>query len=430
MFENSNQFPSRARGTEEKNSSEEIIAPVDSVDEKREDPAPDQEDDILSGRIHTMPHKFHVGKGEGGRKNKLLIIAIIVIAIIILGILAAFLFQKIINPQAQTNSTQNLNVSNNNQNVNNANQNENKNLNGNLNQNVNQNQNSNQNTNQNNNQNVNNANQNTNLNANTNSNRNLNFNVNAPLPSSTDSDRDGLTDKEEEELGTNAQKPDSDSDGYSDGLEVASGYNPLGSGTLTSSSAIKIYTNDDYNYTILYPQNWLSQATNNNNKEVLFTADTAEFVEVLVILNPTSLTAKEWYLSQFPELNSQDLTTVTTWEGEEGIISPDGNTVYLGSNDYLYGITYNTGTKAEANFRKTFEMMYKSFKVLPEGITNTNLNTNSNQNLNLNQNNNSNLNSNSNLNTNSNQNLNYNSNSNNNSNSNSNLNSNANNLSI
>jgi len=42
-----------------------------------------------------------------------------------------------------------------------------------------------------------------------------------------DRDQDGLSDEEERALGTDWQKADTDGDGYTDGVEVASGYNPL-----------------------------------------------------------------------------------------------------------------------------------------------------------------------------------------------------------
>ena len=42
-----------------------------------------------------------------------------------------------------------------------------------------------------------------------------------------DSDQDGLTNQEEKMIGTDPYKSDTDSDGYSDGAEVQSGYNPL-----------------------------------------------------------------------------------------------------------------------------------------------------------------------------------------------------------
>ncbi|MEW6407547.1 MAG: hypothetical protein AB1465_02545 [Patescibacteria group bacterium] len=42
-----------------------------------------------------------------------------------------------------------------------------------------------------------------------------------------DEDGDGLTLEEEEKYGTNPKNPDTDYDGYSDGLEIAAGYDPL-----------------------------------------------------------------------------------------------------------------------------------------------------------------------------------------------------------
>ncbi|PLX26445.1 hypothetical protein C0581_04540 [Candidatus Parcubacteria bacterium] len=48
-----------------------------------------------------------------------------------------------------------------------------------------------------------------------------------------DSDGDGITDRVEiDTYGTDPTKPDSDGDGYWDGLEIISGYNPLGDGKL------------------------------------------------------------------------------------------------------------------------------------------------------------------------------------------------------
>ncbi len=42
-----------------------------------------------------------------------------------------------------------------------------------------------------------------------------------------DRDQDGLSDEEEKALGTDWQNPDTDGDGYTDGVEVSGGFNPL-----------------------------------------------------------------------------------------------------------------------------------------------------------------------------------------------------------
>jgi hypothetical protein len=48
----------------------------------------------------------------------------------------------------------------------------------------------------------------------------------------TDSDGDGLSDLRERAMGTDRFNPDSDGDGYADGIEITNGYNPAGEGEL------------------------------------------------------------------------------------------------------------------------------------------------------------------------------------------------------
>lgn len=58
------------------------------------------------------------------------------------------------------------------------------------------------------------------------------FNQKATVDANKDTDRDGLTDLEELQYGTDPNKRDTDGDGYYDGEEVDGGYNPLGPGLL------------------------------------------------------------------------------------------------------------------------------------------------------------------------------------------------------
>ncbi|MFA5106875.1 MAG: thrombospondin type 3 repeat-containing protein [Patescibacteria group bacterium] len=55
-------------------------------------------------------------------------------------------------------------------------------------------------------------------------------------PVNDDADRDGLNSENELLYGTESNKADTDGDGYSDGIEVFDGYNPLGQGVLTNTS--------------------------------------------------------------------------------------------------------------------------------------------------------------------------------------------------
>lgn len=179
-----------------------------------------------------------------------------------------------------------------------------------------------------------------------------------------DTDNDGLTDEEEKIFGTAPDKPDSDNDGYVDSLEVDNLYNPLGFKPvrLIDSGRVQIYLNPTYNYSIYYPQSWIPQALDANNKDVMFTAETGEFVEVLVEDNPLKMSAVDWYLGQSPGVAALQLESFQTKEKIEGIKSPDGLVAYIPFEDKIFVINYNIGLKDEVNFLNTFSMMANSFR--------------------------------------------------------------------
>lgn len=57
-----------------------------------------------------------------------------------------------------------------------------------------------------------------------------------------DSDKDGLVDVQEEQFKTNPHNPDSDGDGYVDGLEIAQGFDPLSAEPIKLKKSILIDT--------------------------------------------------------------------------------------------------------------------------------------------------------------------------------------------
>lgn len=349
-------------------------------------PMPPQQQPLgqpTSGEVYTMPEKFLQGGGgeqspdgkkgkEGKKKGKTWTwILIIVIVLAIAGIVAGVAYyvlnglpakeepqpNAVNNVQERINEQQN-NQNNVNDNTNNANENiNNVNVNADDNANVNTN-----NVNVNDNDNTNDANVNTN-----NANDNTNSNVN--VTTSKDTDGDSLTNEEEKIFGTKADKPDSDNDGYNDGVEVLAGYDPNNaesSGKLGDSSLVEQYKNKDYKYSILYPSDWvMEEVSESKDSEVFFTPsalDTAgQFFEVLVEDNPTGFTALDWYLDQQPSVTEDELETITSFDGLEGIISPDGYTTYYANDDYVYALTYQYGSSKEVYFNSTFEMVVKSF---------------------------------------------------------------------
>lgn len=185
------------------------------------------------------------------------------------------------------------------------------------------------------------------------------------LPSASDQDKDGLTDEEEKVFSTDVAKPDTDGDGYVDGLEVINLYNPIGFAPvrIEDSGLVLTYTNPTFNYSILYPKVWMARGLDETNREVLFTSATGEFVQVIVEENLEHLPVLDWYLAKSPGMTAAEVHTVVTKTGLQGIQSPDGLTAYFSYGDYIFAIAYNVGTKTELNFKTTFEMMVRSFKL-------------------------------------------------------------------
>lgn len=189
--------------------------------------------------------------------------------------------------------------------------------------------------------------------------------VPAVLPVAPDADKDGLTNAEEALYTTEIDNPDTDSDGYQDGLEVINLYNPAGFAPhkIEETGLVKIYSNLDYNYSIFYPSAWTTRALDESTSEVLFTSATGEFIQVIVENNESGLALLDWYLASASGTNPADVGTAATKEGVSGIKSPDGLTVYFASGDKIFAIAYNVGVKTELVYKNTFEMMIKSFKL-------------------------------------------------------------------
>jgi len=381
---------------------------VNEPEEKKEDYSPTP---VKKTRIYAMPEKFYVSESSGREgKNTFLIVAIIILAVALLGGGAYFLIQK--TGQSTNTDTNDSGLSN----LKNVNENVNENVNA-------ENSNANANTN------IVNINTDTNVNIQTNRNidvSNINLftntntqppiNTNTTVTGSQDTDKDGLTDMEESLFGTSISLSDTDNDGFSDGQEVVNGYDPNGLSKLENSSKVRTYSDTINNYNLLYPAVWAVADDPQNVDGKIFTSG-EEFVSMSVQDNPARLSARDWYLTKSPGINSSQISTVNNWAKTlVGAKSLDNLSVYYTKGDKTYIINYNINILSEAGYESTFEMMYKSFKIGSSGTTsntnsiinlntytsNTNTSTNTNSNTNINSNTNTNINSNTNTNANTN----------------------------
>jgi hypothetical protein len=202
---------------------------------------------------------------------------------------------------------------------------------------------------------------------------NANFNVNGfnnnrltPLPLTDDSDADSLTAAEENLFGTDVFNSDTDGDSYSDGAELLAGYDPTKPKTpLANTNLFAVYNHPFYS--LIYPAAWLLKEQDQEKNEVLLTSATGEFVEILVIDNNEKLSLLDWYAQQFP---SSDLAQVTAVKinSLSGLRQPDYQSYYLMQESNpakIFLLTYNIGNFTTTNFATTFQVIVKSFKLLP-----------------------------------------------------------------
>lgn len=307
--------------------------------------------------IKSLPERFAVAASAGlGRNAKIAIGLGVGLAVVGAGVIF-FSFDW----SAPKPAPVNLVVNNENQNVN-VNTNENANINTNENQNANANVNGNEN--------VNNDNANLNVININETNGNENVNVNEPvavdkLVGSLDTDGDSLTDVEEELFKTDKNKPDTDADGYVDGQEVRSGYDPTkGAGAkLVDSNLAKEYSNLPYKYKILYPATWKVKTIDDRGAQIIIQPETGqEFMEVIVIDGVNALA--KWYQDSVSQTNTEP--TVGSLNGWQVVRSEDGLTVYLSQRNLgrVYILNYNSAGLKEINYQTTLEMMVNSFALV------------------------------------------------------------------
>lgn len=185
-----------------------------------------------------------------------------------------------------------------------------------------------------------------------------------------DADQDGLTDIEERLFSTDPQKNDTDSDSYIDGDELKNLYDPLRSeqARLDVSGLVNTYTNQTFQYSLLYPSSWVAQSTDRTDREVMISSATGEFFTIAVEDNPNHLSPVDWYVKQASPGSDTARVQSFTYETWAGVMTADSQAVYLTRNETdpqkltgMYVLKYNLNTKNELNFITTMQMMLKSF---------------------------------------------------------------------
>lgn len=200
--------------------------------------------------------------------------------------------------------------------------------------------------------------------------------ISATLRISTDTDRDGLTDVEEQVIGSSSTNPDTDGDSYRDGLEIANGYNPLlaGSSDPTKLPNAKFVTSTattfvDNNFATLIPVSW-SVTSLSANRQLTIAAETGEIVKITAKSNVQSLSPSAAMLQVYPQLTIGQLTPITAGQ-LSGVVSPNGLIIYLvdQGRSTIYTIEYIKEPAADWRYPSLLMMIAKNMRMIDRPVT-------------------------------------------------------------
>ncbi|MFA6307816.1 MAG: hypothetical protein WCS88_00670 [Patescibacteria group bacterium] len=306
--------------------------------------------------VHPMPSKFvemaqqtgHLSHSKGKNGRKIILIAIVLVLIIVVVIAGIIYFTNknvpVVNTNTNTNEADNANT------------------------NINENTNTNTNTNEADNTNIN-INENTNTNANTNTNEddntNANSNENPNIQASLDIDNDGLSYEEELIFGTNPELEDTDKDGYRDGQEIISLYNPLVPAQgLEASGVVTRFKNGSYNYSLLRPSAWLINPVGEGLGQIIILAnsETGEAFSIDASVNADNKSLEQILTDKADVLGPLSIYQNYSLAGQEAYRSIDGKIVLTLKDNFIFIISHNTDSFGGVNFTNTFEMLLNSLE--------------------------------------------------------------------
>lgn len=190
--------------------------------------------------------------------------------------------------------------------------------------------------------------------------------VSLTLLASQDTDKDGLTDAEEEIIGTSISQNDTDGDTYRDAEEIKNYYSPLQAGSvkLNETNFVATYENNPYGYKLLYPKGWIISPLNEDDpRDVMITSAGNEFINIFLNQKPENQSLEDWYLQKAPSVSSSELKKYENHNKLAVIESPDAFTVYVARGTDVYIINYNIGLNDEANYPNLFAMIVNSFEL-------------------------------------------------------------------
>ncbi len=180
-----------------------------------------------------------------------------------------------------------------------------------------------------------------------------------------DLDKDNLTDKEEEVLGTDPGILDTDADGYIDGIEIVNLYSPKDSAPtkLVDSGLVREYINTNTQYRLYYPTNWDVAPVDETLNQVLVTASNGDFVEISVFEQKAGELFTDWFARRLPDEKFTDLSIEENRFKVKGLVRSDRQVAYYILENKIFLLVYHNGAgNVTLSYPNFMEMIIQSFR--------------------------------------------------------------------
>lgn len=179
-----------------------------------------------------------------------------------------------------------------------------------------------------------------------------------------DLDFDDLTNEEEAVLGTDPGIWDSDDDGYFDGQEVQNLYNPNGFAPveIIDSSVVSEYVSSEFGYQVYYPSAWDIAAVTTDEREVLISNITGDYIAIYSRELEDKVTITDWIIAFAKEQKITDITSFTNRFDTEGFKRKDGLVGYFLDDNIIYVIVYYPDTRGPVAYKQIMNIVLQSFR--------------------------------------------------------------------
>ncbi len=179
-----------------------------------------------------------------------------------------------------------------------------------------------------------------------------------------DLDADGLTDREEEMYGTDPGMWDTDEDGYYDGLEVQHLYSPVqkAPAKIGTSQYVREYVHPEFGYRFLYPAAWQVAVVDTQGEQVLISAQSGEYIEIIRSARATGENFLSWYARVIgSSARYTDFTSETNRFAFEYMRRPDWLAGFFEAPDAVYTLIYHSANSADVVYRRSMSLVMQSF---------------------------------------------------------------------